>query len=232
MFQQTTQLQMKSCSISCHLFATFLRTNHSVRPLLKKNATFFLQTLFKQLWQTQEEEKVEYPSNLITLCNVFLNFSVLEVELIKTSETFGDILKCIMSAVPKMVDPNSTRLTAHFVLLGLILFRHRFKLNSPQLTVIQNDFLLHSISFLKQVHLSVTTDESNLLIHWNDISELWFLSVQNLIACGKTIEAVKKLILDSSWPKEVKVWIKMCNESSNNSFQDLQSALLPLANLE
>ena len=137
-----------------------------------------------------------------------------------------------MNAVPKMVDSNSTTLTAHFGLLGLILFRHRFKLNTPKLTVIQNDFILNSISFLKQVHLSVSADESNPLIHWNDISELWFLSLQNLVACVKTIEPVKKLILDSSWPKEIKVWMNNCNHSSNNLFQDLKSALLPIANLE
>jgi hypothetical protein len=211
----------------CHLSAdeSFCAT------LVKEDCHVLLAELFKQLWQTQERENAEYPSNLITLCNVFLNFSVLEVELVKSSEVFGDVLELIMNAVPKMINSNCTTLTAHFVLLGMILFRHRFKLNNSQLTVIQSDFLLNNISFLKQIHLSVSADESN-VCHWKDISELWFLSVQNLIACGKTIESVKKLILHSKWPNEVQEWMKNCKDSTNKLVQDMKSALLPLADLE
>ena len=155
----------------------------------------------------------------------------MEVELVKASEVFGEIVKCIMGALPEIVDSNCTTLIAHFVLLGLILFRHRFKLNNPQLTAAQNEFILNSISFLKQVHLSVSADKNNCSVQWNDISELWFLSVQNLVACGKTIEPVKTLVLSSSWPKEIQVWIKNCKEK-DNLFQDLVSALLPLAELK
>ena len=136
-----------------------------------------------------------------------------------------------MGALPEIVDSNCTTLVAHFVLLGLILFRHRFKLNNPQLTAAQNEFILNSIRFLKQVHLSVSADKNNCSVQWNDISELWFMSVQNLVACGKTIEPVKMLVLNSSWPKEIQVWIKNCKEK-DNLFQDLVSALLPLAELK
>ena len=199
--------------------------------LVQEDCHVLLAPLFKQLWQAQEKEKAEYPSNLITLCNIFLNFTVLEVELAKSSNVFEDILVVIMTAVPKMLNSNCTTLTAHFGLLGLIIFRHRFKLNNPALTVIQSDFMSNIISFLKQIHLSVSTDDSN-ACHWKDISELWFLSVQNMVACGKTAQPIKQLILRSKWPKEIQEWMDSCKQTSNNLVQDLKSALLPLANLE
>ena len=155
----------------------------------------------------------------------------MEVELVKSSKVFEDILEVIMDAFPKMLNSNCTTLTAHFALLGLIIFRHRFKLNNPQLTVIQSNFISSIISFLKQIHLSASTDESR-ACHWKDVSELWFLSVQNLVACVKTAQPVKQLILHSKWPKEIQEWMENCKQSSNNLVQELKSALLPLANLE
>ena len=200
--------------------------------LVEADCHALLANLFQNLWQTQQVKKADHPSNLITVCNVFLNFSVLEVELVKAQEVFGEVLECILEAIPKIVNSNCTTLTAHFVLLGLILFRHRFKLNNPQLTDTQSEFISNSIRFLKQVHTSVSADKSNHLVHWSDISELWFLSVQNLIACGKTIDPVKALILRSSWPKELHDWIKSCKEKKDNLFQDLVLALSPLADLQ
>ena len=210
----------------CHLSAD----ESFCEILIKEDCHVLLADLFKELWQTQQEEKTDYPSQLITLCNVFLNFTVLEVELIKTSEVFGDILECITSVVPKILSSNFTILTAHFGLLGLILFRHRQTSSIPQLTVAQNEFILNTISFLKQVLGAVSTDESNCPEYWNDISELWFLSIQNLVACARTMKAVKKLVLESSWPQEIKIWLKSPKES-NSLIEDIKSALLPLVNM-
>ncbi|XP_028418943.1 neurochondrin-like [Dendronephthya gigantea] len=203
--------------------------------LITEGCHVLLADLFQQLWQTQQAENSDHdPSNLITLCNVLLNISVLEVDLIKTNSMFGQTLECIMIAVPKIVNLNCFTLTAHFILLGLILFRHRVMQNNSQLTVIQKNFISNCIKFLKQVHVSVTGEENG-QISWHDISELWFLSVQNLVACAKTFEPVKTILLSSGWPEEIELWIKTnksLKQDNNHIPTDMESTLLPLINLK
>lgn len=103
--------------------------------------------------------------------------------------------------------------------------------DNPQLTVIQKNFILNCIKFLKQVHVSVTGEESS-QVSWHDIAELWFLSVQNLVACAKTFEPVKTILLNSGWPKEIELWIKSLKQDSSHVPTDMKSTLLPIINLK
>ena len=219
----------------CHLSAD--ETFSAI--LIQKEAHTLLGKLFNQLWLRQQKECEEYPSPLITLCNVFLNFAVLEVELIKNNQIFQDILNSIMVSLPQMVlSKNWVILNAHITLLGLLLFRHLCPSNQANLPDIATSFISSCMDFLKKAQMSVcggaqqTDIGVSLLREWNNISELWFLSVQNLIACAKLLEPVKNILLTSRWIEETKQWLQSGEKNNETIFMDLKPALLSLSNLD
>ena len=140
-----------------------------------------------------------------------------------------------MASLPKMI-ANCVVLKVHFILLGLLLFRHRCCLGQANWSAQETSFFNAAIDFLQQAQISICggPQESNvsLVKEWDNISELWFLSIQNLVACAKGILPVKKILLSSSWVKETKVWLQSCKEDDRKTFADIKSALLPIASFE
>lgn len=159
-----------------------------------------------------------------------MNWSVLEVEMVKQGKIFGEILMCIQTALPQLINLVSIELTAHFILLGLFLFRHRHTLS--KLSDTEKHFITSCINGLKMFQAQATSNDINAHTLWKTISELWFLSIQNILACAKTIEPVKTLIIISLWPKDIEVWLDSCDANNSDVFKELRSALLPIAQLK
>ena len=217
----------------CHLSAD--ETFCSI--IIEKNFHTTLAKYFEQLWQKQSTDPQAYPSSLITLCNVFLNFAVLQVELVKTSVAFEGVLYTIMLSLPKIVHSCSVVLSAHFTLLGLMLFRHRWQLTEQEdLTLTQTDFFCSVIDFLRQaqVVLNGKTQQSEISVsfqeEWHQISELWFLSLQNLLACAKLMRPVKEVLDSSGWSEETKTWLNTCSNGDDKTMKELTSAFASLIN--
>lgn len=147
---------------------------------------------------------------IVSLCNIFMNLTVLEVKIVEESELFSQLLNFIFENLPILKDiPENLVLHGHLAITGLLLLKQQSK------KVKKNDFSIcryiqATIRFLWDAY---TVDESNdataLVVaiaykeHWNELVELWFLGMQTMSGILAPIPWISEFALESGWAEGI-----------------------------
>ncbi|XP_048249169.1 neurochondrin-like [Haliotis rufescens] len=187
----------------CHLTAE----DKSRTILLGESIHVFLLEYFRQqmLYFLDNRDDLDTKDCIASLCGIFLNLSVTEPDTASSHHTFHRLLDMVCHYLTKTVhDFNLLVMSGNFVTIGLMLLRHQKHRTDIQPEG-RDQFLAGSISFLSKCHCRVSQKPPALGVSetyravWEDISELWFLSIQGLCALVPLYPDVAKLLLKSGW---------------------------------
>ncbi|KAL3860189.1 hypothetical protein ACJMK2_010347 [Sinanodonta woodiana] len=190
--------------------------------LMQLDLPELLEYYFNIQWNrySHEMDNTDIQVGLIMLCNIFLNFAVLEGKIVKDCRTFHrflDVVLHITNSIGHMGGQLS--LSAHLLALGLMMFRQQAdRFNSSDAPSEQlNKFFQLAVSFVsgayvcqqKKKHvfvLSLTKDYSPV---WGQISQTWLLVMQALSDCFPLYPELHTILLKSAW---IPTLLKMLNE--------------------
>ncbi|EDS31631.1 conserved hypothetical protein [Culex quinquefasciatus] len=147
---------------------------------------------------------------IVSLCNIFMNLTVLEPKIVDESEVFAQLLRFIFENLPELKDiPDNLVLHGHLAVLGLLLLKQQ----APK--VKKNDFSIcryiqTTIRFLWDAY---NIDESNnpqeLVVsmaykeYWFEIMELWFLGMQTMSGILRLIPWISEFAIESGWAQGI-----------------------------
>lgn len=190
-----------------------------------------------ELSTKQLSEMEDSRTAIVSICNIFMNITVLEPKLIEEHILYSTLLKFIFNNLPELKDiPENLVMHGHLAVLGLLLLKQQSK------KVKKNDFSICSyiqatIRFLWNAY---TVDDSNdptaLVValaykeHWNEIMELWFLGMQTMSGILKSIPWISEFAIDSGWAQGIietlkKVKIGTLPPNVKSAYEDFLSQL-------
>ena len=126
--------------------------------------------------------KVWVYQSLETVFGIFLNIAITQAELAHSSSVFADILVFLMAKLDEC-SLMPVNLIMNMVTLGLILARAQVTMQQKNKEGVERFFqiilkmLCDSCPYLQQKNTSVKQT------NWPDISELWLIAMDNMIAC-------------------------------------------------
>lgn len=163
-----------------------------------------------ELTTHQLEEMKDSRTAIISLCNIFMNLTVLEPKVVDESSLFEQLLRFIFENLPELKDnPDNLVLHGHLSVLGLLLLKQQSS------KVKKNDFSIcryiqTTIRFLWDAY---SIDESNdpqaLVVslaykeYWFEVMELWFLGMQTMSGIIKQIPWISEFAIESGWAEGI-----------------------------
>ncbi|XP_074650672.1 neurochondrin-like [Tubulanus polymorphus] len=201
--------------ILCHLTAE----NESRHIIIEQNAHQLLGLYFLYQWKlflknqsvnatlAQESEGV-----LICICGIFMNFAVLEPQLVATDSVFDEMLKFILANFSNLAGNTDLMvLTCNALVLGLMFLRIQQQQTLQQSGLDSvNAFFTAAISFLKNIHHF--TDKGIELVdtfttYWFEIgvSGLYYIAVQELCQMmeSQKFNRLVDIVYQSNWPRQI-----------------------------
>lgn len=186
----------------------------------------------------QLDDMKDARSAIVSLCNIFMNLTVLEVKVVEDSELFAKLQNFICENLPTLKDiPENLPMSGHLSITGLLLLKQQAK------KVKKNDFTIcryiqSTIRFLWDAY---TIDESNdptaLVVaiaykeYWNELVELWFLGMQTMSGILAPIPWISDFALESGWAEGIietlkKVKIGTLPANVKSAYEDFLSSLV------
>ena len=152
---------------------------------------------------------------LISICNIFMNVTVLEPKMIEESDLFKKLLEFVFENLPELKScPENLVLQGNFAVLGLLLMKqqtHRIKKNDFSIC----RYIQATIRFLWDAWSNEeSTDPSNLVVsmsykeHWNELMELWFLGMQTISSIVNLMPWISEFALESGWVEGILTMLK------------------------
>lgn len=184
------------------------------------------------------EDMKDSRAAMVSLCNIFMNLTVLAPKIVDNSMLFNTLLKFIFNNLPELKDiPENLVLHGHLAVLGLLLFKQQAN------KVKKNDFSIcryiqSTIRFLWDAY---NVDESNdptaLVVsmsykeHWNEIADLWFLGMQTMSGVLTIVPWISEFAIESGWAGGiiemlVKVKIGTLAPNVKSAFEDFLCRLV------
>ncbi|KAK6621657.1 hypothetical protein RUM43_006833 [Polyplax serrata] len=158
----------------------------------------------------QLDEMKDSRRAMISLCNVFMNITVLEPKLAEESPTFTTLLKFIFNNLSELKDqPENLVLCGNLSILGMLLLKQQAK------RMKKNDFAIcrfiqTTIRFLWDAYcVDESVDATSLSVsmkykeHWSELMELWFLGMQTMSAVLTLIPWVSEFAMESGWAEGI-----------------------------
>lgn len=158
----------------------------------------------------QKEEMKDARSAIVSLCNIFMNITVLEPRMVEDSALFGNILKFVFENLPELKETHENLVMhGHLAVLGLLLLKQKSKkVNKNDFTICR--YIQATIRFLWDAY---TIDESNdptaLVVSmnykesWMEISELWFLGMQTMCGVLPLVPWISDFAIESGWAEGI-----------------------------
>ncbi|KAK3610391.1 hypothetical protein CHS0354_008674 [Potamilus streckersoni] len=195
--------------------------------LMEHDLPELLEYYFNIQWNRYSHEmgNREIQVGLIILCNIFLNLTVLEMQIVKDCQTFHRILNAVVQIANTIGDVEGQLcLSSHLVALGLMMFRQqadRFNSSDEHL----DKFFQMAILFVRGAFVGKQRKKNVFLLClteqycpvWNQISQTWFLSMQALAACFPLYPDLYKILLKSGWIPSL---LKMLNEVKDRDLDE------------
>uniref|UniRef100_A0A1B6EF11 Neurochondrin n=1 Tax=Clastoptera arizonana TaxID=38151 RepID=A0A1B6EF11_9HEMI len=152
------------------------------------------------------EEMKDSRSAMISICNIFMNLTVLEPTIAEESSLFASLLKFIFNNLPELKNiPENLVLHGNLSILGLLLLKQQAK------RVNKNDFSIcryiqATIRFLWDAYNVDKTNDGTVLVvsitykkYWIELMELWFLGMQTMSAVLALIPWISEFAIESGW---------------------------------
>lgn len=156
------------------------------------------------------EQMKDSRTAMISLCNIFMNLTVLETKHVEESALFNTLMKFLFNNLPELKNsPENLVLYGHLAILGLLLLKQQSK------KVKKNDFSIcryiqSTIRFLWDAY---NVDESNdptaLVVsmtykeRWSEIMELWFLGMQTMSSVLALVPWISEFAMESGWAEGI-----------------------------
>ncbi|KAL0869218.1 hypothetical protein ABMA27_007494 [Loxostege sticticalis] len=152
------------------------------------------------------EDMKDSRAAMVSLCNIFMNLTVLAPKVVENSMLFNTLLKFIFNNLPELKDiPDNLVLHGHLAVLGLLLLKQQAS------KVKKNDFSIcryiqSTIRFLWDAYnIDESNDPTALVVsmtyreHWNEIADLWFLGMQTMSGVLTIVPWISEFAIESGW---------------------------------
>ncbi|XP_033831690.1 neurochondrin [Periophthalmus magnuspinnatus] len=207
----------------CHLSAEDIPR----RELLSLDTPQLLVGFLSESWTSMKEQSPpQRDSSLETACSALLNFTITEPQRVRSDPCFRVLETLLSDTLPVLMHkPSLLVLAANICTLGLMLGRLRTKTDSVDSS--HHRLLSYSLRFLSGTltpgSASTPATVSPAWDHcWDEVAELWRLSVQALGSCVRTQPWIISLIRDEGWLKHV---LTTLGQSTAPPDEDTQNAL-------
>lgn len=147
---------------------------------------------------------------MVSICNIFMNVTVLEAKMVEESILFATLLKFIFNNLPELKStPENLVLHGNLAVLGLLLLKQQAK------RVKKNDFTIcryiqATIRFLWDAYnVDESTDSTSLVVamsykkYWLELMELWFLGMQTMSAVLALVPWISEFAIESGWAEGI-----------------------------
>ncbi|KAF2884682.1 hypothetical protein ILUMI_21479 [Ignelater luminosus] len=156
------------------------------------------------------EEMQDSRAAMISICNIFMNITVLEAKLVEDSTLFNTLLKFIFENLSELKSiPENLVLHGNLSVLGLLLLKQQSK------HVKKNDFSICryiqvTIRFLWDAYVVDESNDPMILVvamaykeHWMELMELWFLGMQTMSSVLAVIPWISEFAIESGWAEDI-----------------------------
>ncbi|GLG92671.1 Neurochondrin homolog [Gryllus bimaculatus] len=156
------------------------------------------------------EEMKDSRTAMVSICNVFMNITVLEAKLVEESLLFNTLLKFIFNNLPELKNiPDNLVLHGNLAVLGLLLLKQQSKrLKKNDFTICR--FIQSTIRFLWDAfNVDESNDASSLVVtmaykkYWFELMELWFLGMQTMSAVLALVPWISEFAIESGWAQGI-----------------------------
>lgn len=186
----------------------------------------------------QLEDMKDARAGIVSLCNIFMNITVLEAKIVEESPLFDNLLKFIFDNLSELKEiPENLVVHGHLAVLGLLLLKQQAK------KVKKNDFSIcryiqATIRFLWDAYnIDESNDPTALVVslsykeHWMEISELWFLGMQTMCGILPLVPWISDFAIESGWAEGIvqtlrKVKIGTLPGNVKSAYEDFLSQLV------
>lgn len=154
----------------------------------------------------QLEEMKDSRAAIVSLCNIFMNLTVLEQKMSEENEFFGEIQRFILNNLPELKNtPDNLVMHGHLSILGLLLLKQRSaKVKKDDFSICR--YLQSTIRFLWDAYTVDESDDPSALTvsmryreSWSEVQELWFLGMQTMCGVVKQIPWISDFCIESGW---------------------------------
>lgn len=206
---------------------------HYIKPLVPKSERLKAKTKpDPEMDPILVEQMKDSRTAMVSLCNIFMNLTVLEAKIVDESVLFNSLMMFIFNNLPELKNsPENLVLNGHLSILGLLLLKQQSK------KVKKNDFSIcryiqSTIRFLWDAFI---VDESNdptaMVVSmtykecWSEIMELWFLGMQTMSAILALVPWISEFAIESGWAEGIldmlkKVKIGTLPPNVKSAFED------------
>lgn len=186
----------------------------------------------QQYTPKQQEDMKDSRAAMISLCNIFMNITVLEAKLVEESTVFSTLLKFIFSNLPELRNQNDNLvLSGNLSVLGLLLLKQQAKrMKKDDFAICR--FIQATIRFLWDAYcVDESVDSTALCIsmkykeHWTELMELWFLGMQTMSAVLALIPWISEFAMESGWAQGIidmlhKVKMSSLPSNTKSAYED------------
>lgn len=189
-----------------------------------------------------QEEMKDSRAAMISICNIFMNITVLEAKMVEESTLFATLLKFLFNNLPELKSiPENLVLHGNLAVLGLLLLKQQAK------RVKKNDFTIcryiqATIRFLWDAYnVDESNDTSALVVamsykkYWFELMELWFLGMQTMSAVLALVPWISEFAIESGWAEGIidmlhKVRAKSLPANTKSAYEDFLCHLVDANN--
>lgn len=156
------------------------------------------------------EEMKDSRAAIISICNVFMNITVLEAKIVEESDLFNTLLKFLFTELPELKGvPENLVLQGNLAILGMLLLKQQSN------RVKKNDFTIcryiqSTIRFLWDAYIVDESNDPTALVvsiaykeYWFELMELWFLGMQTMSGVLAQIPWISEFAIESGWAEGI-----------------------------
>jgi hypothetical protein len=184
------------------------------------------------------EDMKDSRAAMVSLCNIFMNLTVLAPKVVENSMLFNTLLKFIFNDLPELKDiPENLVLHGHMAVLGLLLLKQQAS------KVKKNDFSIcryiqSTIRFLWDAYMVDESNDPTALVvsmtykgNWNEIADLWFLGMQTMSGVLTIVPWISEFAIESGWAEGIaemlaKVKVGTLPPNVKSAFEDFLCRLV------
>lgn len=156
------------------------------------------------------EQMKDSRTAMVSLCNIFMNLTVLESKLVEENVVFISLSKFIFNNLPELKNaPENLVLHGNMAVLGLLLLKQQTKrVKKDDFTICR--YIQSTIRFLWDAYsVEESNDGSTLVVSmtykkdWIELMELWFLGMQTLSSILPSLPWISEFAVESGWVQGV-----------------------------